>query len=83
MKKRRHTPDQVIRNLAEGEKLLDQGLTLAVVSRHPEVTPGGVSTELNAPDAIVLLNDVAPNTPAQQIRRNSQLPLCLQLEIAV
>jgi transposase-like protein len=38
MKKRRHTPEQVIRKLAEGEKLLGQGQSLAEVCRHLEIT---------------------------------------------
>jgi transposase-like protein len=38
MKKRRLRPEQVIRKLAEGEKLLAQGQTLAEVCRHLEIT---------------------------------------------
>ncbi len=38
MKRRRHTPDQVIRKLAEGEKLLGQGKSLDEVVRHLEIT---------------------------------------------
>ena len=38
MKKRRHTPEQVIRKLAEGEKLVGQGQSLAEVCRHLEIT---------------------------------------------
>src|ERR1700679_2725991 len=38
MKRRRHTPEQVIRKLAEGEKLLGQGKSLEEVARHLEVT---------------------------------------------
>ena len=38
MKNRRHTPEQVIRKLAEGEKLLGQGQSLAEVVRHLEIT---------------------------------------------
>jgi transposase-like protein len=38
MKRRRHTPDQVIRKLAEGEKLLGQGQSLEEVARHLEIT---------------------------------------------
>ena len=38
MKRRRHTPEQVIRKLAEGEKLLAQDQTLAEVCRHLEIT---------------------------------------------
>ena len=36
-KRRRHTPDQIIRKLAEGNKLLATGQELAEVCRHVEV----------------------------------------------
>jgi putative transposase len=35
-KRRRHTPDQIIRKLAEGSKLLGAGQELADVCRHLE-----------------------------------------------
>jgi putative transposase len=38
MKQRRHTPEQVIRKLAEGDKLLAQGKTIEEVARHLEVS---------------------------------------------
>ena len=38
MKRRRHTPEQVIRKLAEGEKLLGEGKTIDEVCRHLEIT---------------------------------------------
>ena len=38
MKRRRHTPDQIIRTLAEGDKLLGQGQGIEEVSRHLEIT---------------------------------------------
>jgi transposase-like protein len=38
MKRRRHTPDQVIRKLAEGEKRLAQGQDLEEVTRYLEIT---------------------------------------------
>ena len=38
MKRRRHTPEQVIRKLAEGEKLLGEGKTIDEVARHLEIT---------------------------------------------
>jgi len=38
MKNRRHTPEQVIRKLAEGDKLLAQGRTLEEVARHLEIS---------------------------------------------
>jgi len=38
MKQRRHSPEQVIRKLAEGEKLLNQGNDVAEVCRQLEIT---------------------------------------------
>ena len=38
MKNRRHTPEQVIRKLAEGDKLLAQGKTVDEVARHLEIS---------------------------------------------
>jgi len=38
MKRRRHTPEQVIRKLAEGDKLLAEGKTVEEVTRHLEIT---------------------------------------------
>jgi transposase-like protein len=38
MKQRRDTPEQVIRKLAEGEKLLNQGDDIAEVCRQLEIT---------------------------------------------
>jgi len=38
MKRRRHTPEQIIRKLAEGEKLLGQGQSIEEVARHLELT---------------------------------------------
>jgi putative transposase len=38
MKRRRHTPEQVIRKLAEGDKLLGLGKDLEEVCRHLEIT---------------------------------------------
>jgi transposase-like protein len=38
VKRRRHTPEQVIRKLREGERLLGEGQELAVVCKHLEVS---------------------------------------------
>lgn len=38
MKGRHHTPEQVIRKLAEGENLLAQGKSIEEVCRHLEIT---------------------------------------------
>lgn len=37
MSRRRHTPDQIIRKLAEGQKLLASGTELDAVCRHLEI----------------------------------------------
>jgi putative transposase len=37
MKKKHHTPEQIIRKVAEGDKLLNQGQDLAEVCRHLEI----------------------------------------------
>jgi transposase-like protein len=38
MKRRRHTPEQIVRKLAEGEKLLGEGKSVDEVVRHLEIT---------------------------------------------
>ena len=38
MKRRRHTPEQIIRKLAEGDKLLGAGKSIDEVCRHLEIT---------------------------------------------
>jgi len=38
MKRRRHTPEQIIRKLAEGDKLLAEGKSIDEVTRHLEIT---------------------------------------------
>jgi putative transposase len=37
MKQRRHSPEQVIRKLAQGEKLLAEGKTVEEVDRYLEI----------------------------------------------
>jgi hypothetical protein len=38
MKRRRHTPEQIVRKLREGERLLNDGKPLVEVLRHLEVS---------------------------------------------
>src|SRR6266487_531293 len=38
MKRKRHTPEQVIRKLREGEKLLEEGIELPEVMRRLEIS---------------------------------------------
>ena len=37
MKRRRHTPEQAVRKIREGERLLNEGQDLVEVLRHLEV----------------------------------------------
>jgi len=39
MKRRHHSPEQIIRKLAEGDRLLNEGASVEEVARHLEVTP--------------------------------------------
>jgi transposase-like protein len=38
MKRHRHTPEQAVRKLREGERMLNEGQDLAEVLRHLEIT---------------------------------------------
>jgi len=38
MKRRRHTPEQAVRKLREGERLLNEGKDLTVVLRHLKIS---------------------------------------------
>lgn len=38
MKKRHHTPEQIIRKLAEGDRMLNEGASVDEVARHLEIT---------------------------------------------
>jgi putative transposase len=40
LKRHRHTPEQIIRKLREGERLLNEGKELTEVIRHLEVSEG-------------------------------------------
>lgn len=38
MARRRHTPEQIVRKLREADRLLGEGVDIAAVARHLEVT---------------------------------------------
>ena len=40
MKRHRHAPEQIVRKLREGERLLNQGKDLTKVVRHLEIAEG-------------------------------------------
>jgi transposase-like protein len=38
VKRRHHTPEQIVRKLAEGDKMLNDGSDVAAVAKHLEIT---------------------------------------------
>jgi len=38
MKRKRHTPEQIVRKLREGDRLLNEGMDLTEVLRHLEIS---------------------------------------------
>lgn len=44
MKRHRHTPEQIVRKLREGERLLDEGKDITEVVRRAPGIAGGLST---------------------------------------
>jgi transposase-like protein len=88
MKQRRHTPEQVIRKLAEGEKLLNQGGDIAEVCRQLEITQstwhrwrnqyGG----MKANDAKKLKELEKENTQLKRIVANQALDIDMLRHIA-
>jgi transposase-like protein len=38
VKRRRHTPEQIVRKIAEGDKMLNAGSEIAEVAKHLEIT---------------------------------------------
>jgi len=87
-KRRRHTPDQIIRKLAEGNKLLASGQELDAVCRHLEVAEstwyrwiaqyGG----LKASDAKRLKELEAENARLKKLLANQALDIDMLKEIS-
>ncbi|MDZ5089071.1 IS3 family transposase [Mycolicibacterium parafortuitum] len=88
-KRRRHTPDQIIRKLAEGNKLLASGQELAEVCRHLEIAEstwhrwlaqyGG----MKANDAKRLKELEAENARLKKLVANQALDIDMLKEIGV
>ncbi len=87
-KRRRHTPEQIIRKLAEGNRLLAAGQDLDEVCRHLETTPstwnrwvaqyGG----MKASDAKRLKELEAENTRLKKLLAEAELDKSMLKEIA-
>ena len=87
-KRRRHTPDQIIRKLAEGNRLLAAGQELDEVCRHLETTPstwhrwvaqyGG----MKASDAKRLKELEAENARLKKLVANQALDIDMLREVA-
>ena len=88
MKQKRHSPEQVIRKLAEGEKLLNRGEEIAEVCRQLEITEstwhrwrnqcGG----MKANDAKRLKDLEKENTQLKRIVANQALDIDMLRHIA-
>ena len=87
-KRRRHTPDQIIRKLAEGHKLLASGQQLDEVCRHLEIAEstwhrwlaqyGGMKTN----DAKRLKELEAENARLKKLVANQALDIDMLKEIS-
>lgn len=87
-RRRRHTPDQIIRKLAEGNKLLGGGVELDEVCRHLEIAEstwhrwlaqyGG----MKASDAKRLKDLEVENTRLKQLLAEAELDKAMLKELA-
>ena len=87
-RRRRHTPDQIIRKLAEGNKLLAGGAELVEVCRHLEIAEstwhrwlaqyGG----MKASDAKRLKELEGENTRLKQLLAEAELDKAMLKELA-
>jgi putative transposase len=88
MKRRRHTPDQVVRKLAEADKLLGQGKSIEEVCRHLEVTESTFHRWRNqyggmkATDAKRLKNLEAENARLKKLLAEAELEKSMLKELA-
>jgi putative transposase len=88
MKRRRHTPDQVVRKLAEADKLLAQGKSIEEVCRHLEVTESTFHRWRNqyggmkATDAKRLKNLEAENARLKRLLAEAELEKSMLKELA-
>jgi hypothetical protein len=74
MRNRKRTPEQIIRKLAEGEKLLGEGRSIDEVSRHldiPESNLTSVAEPVRCADNATRLSALALDP--QQVRRRRGL----------
>ncbi len=88
MKRRRHTPDQVVRKLREADRLLAEGKDIAEVTKHLEVSEqtyhrwrnqyGG----LKADDAKRMRERERENTRLKRIVADKELEIDALREIA-
>ena len=81
MKQRRHTPEQIVRKLAEGEKLLNQGHDVAEACRQLEIIESTFHRWRNhygamkANDAKLLQELQKENTQLKRIVANQALDI--------
>jgi putative transposase len=81
-KRRRHTPDQIIRKLAEGHKQLAAGKELDEVCRHLEIAESTWYGGMKASDAKRLKELEAENARLKKLVANQALDIDMLREVA-
>ena len=88
MKRRKHTPDQVVRKLREADRLLAEGKGIAEVAKHLEVSEQTYhrrrkqSGGLKADDAKLLKELSKENTRLKRIVADKELEIDALKEVA-
>jgi putative transposase len=79
---RRHTPDQIIRQLDEGHRQLAAGKELVAVRRHLEIAGSPTTGGMKANDAKRLKELEAQNSRLKKLVANQTLDIDMLKEIA-
>ena len=88
MKRHRHTPEQIVRKLREGDRLLNEGKDLVEVLRHLEVSEsswnrGGTSTAgMKANEAKRLRELESENARLKKLLAEAELDKSMLKELA-
>jgi len=88
MKRHRHTPEQVVRKLREGERLLNEGKDLVEVLRHLEVSESSWNRwraqygGMKAPEAKRLRELEIENARLKRLLAESELDKAMLKELA-
>ena len=88
MKRKRHTPEQIVRKLREGDRLLNEGTDLTEVLRHLEVSESSWNRwraqygGMKADEAKRLKELERENATVEEARRGQTLDIDMLKELA-